>query len=104
MKRVELSDITLALDDLREWLNGKTEFSSHDFIRRFATVAEEQYVRMLYECVEKGDNHPFQTVHMQIGRELGRLQERCGIEAGIKGMSINIFGNEDEVQFWSFTG
>lgn len=99
-----LSDIPLALDNLREWLNGKTEFSSHDFIRRFATVAEEQYVRMLYDCVEKGDEHPFQTVHMQIGRELERLQAKLGIEKTDRKMNTNIFGNEDEVQFWNFTG
>ena len=94
-----LSDLQLALNDLRE--KGKTEFSSHELIQRFAANAEREYINMLYE--KRGTDNPFQTVHLQIGRELERLHPILHIEKTRKDKSLNIFGNEDVVQYWRFT-
>lgn len=94
-----LSDLQLVLNDLRE--KGKTEFSSHELIQRFAANAEQEYINMLYE--KRSTDHPFQAVHLHIGRELERLQTTLHIEKTRKDKSINIFGNEDVVQYWRFT-
>ena len=92
------SYLQLALNDLRE--KGKTEFSSHELIQRFAANAEREYINMLYGKLDT--DHPFQAVHLLIGRELEKLQTTLHIEKTRKDKSINIFGNEDVVQYWRF--
>ena len=100
MEDIEIKQIDFeqALNDLRE--KGKTEFSSHELIQRFAANAEREYITMLYDKLNT--DHPFQAVHLHIGRELEMSQTNLHIEKTRKDKSINIFGNEDVVQYWRF--
>jgi hypothetical protein len=75
-----------------------TNFSSHDFIEKFAFYHEEAYIGMLYACKGK---HAFQTVHAQIGRFLSDNKIQLNIKKTERKENKNVFGNETEVQFWS---
>lgn len=75
----------------------KEEFSSHEFIEKYAYRYEEEYIERLYK--HKKD-HAFQTVHRQIGRFLSENQEKLGIEKTQRKENLNVFGNETEVQYW----
>lgn len=87
------------IEELQEKLakEMKEEFSSHEFIEKYAYRYEEEYVERLYQ--HKKD-HAFQTVHRQIGRFLSENQEKLGIEKTQRKENLNVFGNETEVQYW----
>lgn len=95
MGKEQLNEI---LEKLRD--ESKRKFSSHDFIKKFAETYEHEYITMLWE--KRNAEHPFQTVHSQIGLELERMQNYCEIKfkKEKRDYSENIFGKKDEVQFW----
>ena len=67
---MEKEQVKEVLKELRN--EGKIIFSSHDFIKKFAETYERDYITMLWE--KRNNEHPFQTVHSQIGLELERMQ------------------------------
>ncbi len=75
------------------------EFSSHDFIKKYAWYHEKEYVEMLYD---HKTNEPFRTVHAEIALFLARHTEELKIQKTTRKESMNIFGHETEVQFWSY--
>lgn len=76
------------------------EFSSHDFIEKYAWHHEEEYVEMLYPHKAK---EPFRTVHAAMARFLAEHTEELGIRKTERKESMNIFGHETEVQWWKKT-
>ena len=97
---MEQEQIRMVLNDLKAL--GMSEFSCHDFIKRFAANAEYEYIEMLWS--KRNAEHPFQVVHSQMALELENSQKEEGLEFEklTKGESINIFGNKDVVQYWRF--
>lgn len=87
------------IETLRE--KGKRNFSSHNFIKKYAELYQREYITMLWD--KRDAVSPFQTVHSQIGLELERMQDCCGFEKDGRVSSENIFGNSDEVQNWRLT-
>lgn len=86
-----ISDLSLIISRL------KAEFTSHDFLKKFAKEFEEQYIEFLN--IYKG-NGAFQTVHSQIALFLSENEITLGIIKTNKEKSENIFGEEDYVQGW----
>jgi len=85
----ELNNIIFDLDD---------NFTSHDFLKKFAKLFECEYIEFLYECKGKG---AFQNVHSQIALFLSLnspVLRICKTESKVK--SENIFGEIDEIQGW----
>lgn len=101
---MEKEQVKEVLKELRN--EGKIFFSSHDFIKKFAETYERDYITMLWE--KRNTEHPFQTVHSQIGLELERMQNEFGFEKNNsitddgRDYSENVFGNTNKVQFWKF--
>ena len=101
---MEKEQVKEVLKELRN--EGKIIFSSHDFIKKFAETYERDYITMLWE--KRNTEHPFQTVHLQIGLELERMQNEFGFEKNNsitddgRDYSENVFGNTNKVQFWKF--
>lgn len=84
----ELVNIIHNLDD---------EFTSHDFLKKFAKLFELEYISFLDKYSSKG---AFQNVHSQIARFLSENSTILGIAKTKKVMSENIFGEMDEIQSW----
>lgn len=84
----ELINIIHNLDD---------EFTSHDFLKKFAKLFEPEYISFLDKYSRKG---AFQNVHSQIARFLSENSTILGIAKTKKVMSENIFGEMDEIQSW----
>ena len=84
----DLSDIISRLGD---------EFTSHDFLKKFAKEYEEHYIDFLYSYRGTG---AFQTVHSQIALFLSENEKSLGIFKTNKEKSKNIFGEEDYIQGW----
>ncbi len=82
----------------------KGEFDSHEFIEKFASEFEADYIDML--CEHKGDD-AFRKVHSKIGAflrdnsdalEICKKQEDGNCTGKVS--SENIFGNFNDVQKW----
>jgi hypothetical protein len=86
--RVELSKIINGLAD---------NFNSHEFIEKFASTFETEYIDFLNEYKRKG---AFQKVHSQIGKFLKVNENYFKISGIDKKNSKNIFGNIDGVELW----
>ncbi len=72
------------------------EFTSHDFLKKFAKLYEPVYVRFL----DKYSTDAFQNVHSQIAHFLSKNSAILGIVKTKKVMSENIFGEMDMIQSW----
>lgn len=92
---LDLKEVKKVIEALKN--EKKTEFSSHDFIKKYAWNHEEKYVEMLYE---HKTNEPFRTVHAKIALFLAQHTEELKIKKITRKESMNIFGHETEVQFW----
>lgn len=90
-------DIKMAQDIIGELKQQTDEFSSHQFIEKFAFYHESAYIDLLH--LHK-DNHAFQYTHAQIARFLSENQSALGITKTTRDDSINVFGHKTEVQFW----
>lgn len=74
------------------------EFSSHDFIERFARRFEREYIEMLYHYRDSGN--AFKTVHSLIARYLSLHPSHFPIAKTIKKDSEHVFGEMDIIQWW----
>ena len=74
-----------------------TEFNSHDFIKGFSKIFEEDYINFLYNYKGKG---AFKTVHSQIGKFLSLKKTALGIQKMEKVKDEHIFEEEDKIQAW----
>lgn len=77
------------------------EFTSHEFIQRFAQEYEEDYIEFLYAYKKQ---NAFQTVHAQIARHLS-IGSKSGsgiypIEKTDDARSQNVFGAVSPNQGW----
>lgn len=90
------------IGDIHEIINDMNdEFSSHDFIEKFAQKHESNYIDMLKEY-QKTQN-AFQTIHSMIAKFLSINQSSLNIKKSLRGTSENVFGNEDVIQWWEKT-
>ena len=78
--------------------NMKNEFSSHDFIEKFAQQFESDYIEMLVLYKENGK--AFQTVHSLIAKFISEKKEIFKIEKTIRKSSENVFGDNNVIQWW----
>jgi len=76
----------------------KDEFSSHDFIEKFARKFEKKYIKMLYKYRKSGN--AFKTVHSLIAKYLSKNMSRFNISKTIKSGSEHVFGDIDVIQWW----
>lgn len=74
------------------------QFSSHDFIEKFARRFEEEYIEMLYHYRSSGS--AFKTVHSTIAKYLSQNMTGFGIEKTKKDGSEHVFGEIDVIQWW----
>ena len=81
-------------------LVNKQFFNAHDFIEKYAEVAENDYVDMLAEHNQRPDGKPFRTVHAQLALYLQRHQQALGILELTGRKDENIFGNMTEASEW----
>lgn len=87
------------INDLKNIINNLDfEFTSHDFLKKFAKNFERDYILFLdyYK-----DRDAFQIVHSQIGRFLSENAGDLNIKKTKKVPSENIFGEIDDIQEWS---
>lgn len=72
------------------------EFSSHQFLKLYATSFPLSYFELMEEYKE------VRLAHNQLSNELRRLSEKkqLPIERNGKIKDQNIFGNEDDVAVW----
>lgn len=75
----------------------KTEFNSHDFIKKFAKRFEGNYIDFLNNY--RGQD-AFRTVHSQIAKFLAENESILNIRKTQKVKSENVFGEMDEIQGW----
>lgn len=76
-----------------------SDFSSHDFIEKFARMFETQYIEMLYKYKDTGN--AFKTVHSTIAKYLSQNMNAFGIVKMSKKGSEHVFGEIDIIQWWS---
>lgn len=74
------------------------EFSSHDFIEKFAKQYEVDYIEMLVKYQRTGK--AFHTVHRLIARHLSLNMLTLHIDKTKKKASENVFGVVDKIQWW----
>lgn len=74
------------------------QFSSHDFIEKFARRFEEEYIEMLSQYRHTGS--AFQTVHSTIAKYLSQNMVILGIEKLPRAGSEHVFGDIDVIQWW----
>lgn len=86
----ELSDITKDFN--------QEEFSSHDFIEKFARLFETEYIEMLYNY--KNTGNAFKTVHSAIAKYLSQNMNSMGIVKTKRDGSEHVFGDIDIIQWW----
>ena len=79
-------------------LKKDVEFSSHDFIEKFAQQYETDYIEMLVKHQRTGN--AFRKVHSIIALYLSRNMPTLHIVKTEKKPSKNVFGNEDIIQWW----
>jgi hypothetical protein len=86
--------------EITEIINGLSpiEFSSHDFIEKFARMFEREYIEMLYDYRTTGN--AFKTVHSAIAKYLSQNMASFNIVKNPKGPSEHVFGNIDVIQWW----
>lgn len=72
------------------------EFSSHDFIEKFAQQFEDDYIEMLVNYQKTGT--AFQTVHSMIAKHLSQNMPALNIEKIPRKGSENVFGSIDVIQ------
>ena len=75
-----------------------SEFSSHDFIEKFAQKYEADFIDMLLLYKNKGK--AFQTVHSSIARYLSKNKEIFSIAKTERKGSEHVFGSIDKIQWW----
>ena len=74
------------------------EFDSNDFIEKYMSLFERDYVNALVEKIEC--NHIFRTVNASIGRFLTDNQKELRIAKNERKTSNNVKGNDSENQGW----
>lgn len=74
------------------------EFSSHDFIEKFAQQYEADYIEMLVKY--QGTGKAFQNVHSGIARHLSLNMPTLRIGTTERKSSENVFGTDDRIQWW----
>ena len=74
------------------------EFDSHDFIEKYLTVFERDYVNMLINNIDS--TTIFRTVNATIGRFLSNNQETLNIRKITRTDSQNVRGNVTDNQYW----
>ena len=74
------------------------EFDSHDFIEKYLTVFERDYVNMLINNIDS--TTIFRTVNATIGRFLSNNQETLNIRKITRTDSRNVRGNVTDNQYW----
>lgn len=79
-------------------LKKDVEFSSHDFIEKFAQQYEADYINMLVNYQKKGN--AFQTVHSMIAKYLSQNMSVLLIVKSKRKGSENVFGSIDYIQWW----
>jgi len=77
--------------------NLESDFTSHDFIKKFAKKFEGDYIKFLNNYKGIG---AFRTVHSQIAKFLAENETRLKIHKTQKVQSENIFGEMDVIQGW----
>lgn len=82
------------IDDLPQ-----EEFSSHDFIEKFARLFEAEYIEMLYKY--KNTGNAFKTVHSTIAKYLSQNMTSLDIVKTKRDESEHVFGDVDIIQWWS---
>lgn len=75
----------------------KSEFSSHDFIEKFAQCYKAEYIEMLKNYQT---SNAFQTVHSMIAKYLSHNMTSFHIDKTERGGSENVFGSIDYIQWW----
>ncbi len=82
------------------------EFSSHEFLEKFAWEYEKDYIEILYNFSKGKETDIFRIAHSQIGAYLRDNSDKLGIRkvkdkyTSIKKQSKNIFKNINKVQVW----
>ena len=75
-----------------------SDFSSHDFLKKFSQKFEKDYVKLLSKYNDR--NGAFQTVHKMTGFFLSKNKEQFNIDKTIHKKSENVHGNKTYVQYW----
>lgn len=75
----------------------ESDFTTLDFIKKFARRFEEEYIDYLNR--HKG-NGAFKTIHGQIARFLAENEPLLDIRRVRKVKSEDVFGNNDETYVW----
>jgi hypothetical protein len=75
----------------------ESDFSSHDFLKKFAKRFEGDYINFLHNY---GGTGAFKTVHGQIAKFLADNETKLNIHKKQKVRSENVFGEMDEIQGW----
>jgi tRNA nucleotidyltransferase/poly(A) polymerase len=88
----------IEIADIISNLKKDVEFSSHDFIEKFAQQHEEDYIEMLVKYQRTGN--AFQTVHSLIAKYLSLNMTTLRIDKTERKVSENVFGSADIVQWW----
>ena len=85
----------------------KTNFSSREFIWKFAHEYEDKYIALLNECKElkklkNKKNGIFHEIHMEIGAYLSDKAEDLGIKMQVEREdSLTVFGTLSSTQCWT---
>ncbi len=74
------------------------DFSSHDFLEKFAEQYESEYIDMLVNYQNTG--RAFQTVHSMIAKYLSQNMTTFHIDKTSRDGSENVFGTIDFIQWW----
>ncbi|MGF1585347.1 MAG: hypothetical protein ACFCUM_08505 [Bacteroidales bacterium] len=74
-----------------------TDFTTLDFIKKFAKKFEGEYIRFLYDYKE---NNAFKEVHIQIADFLDDYGLILNIKKSIKVRRENEYGEMEEIQLW----
>jgi hypothetical protein len=100
-KEITVSEPTLdALEDVFHEVVAampKDEFDSHEFILQLAHDHQRLYVQALAAYADT--DRPFQIVHGEIARRLGRHKDLVSQREG-KTISMDIFGQDNTAAVW----
>ncbi len=75
----------------------ESDFTTPDFIKKFARRFEREYINFLYHSM--GDD-TFRTVHGQIARFLAENEPLLNIRKRQKVVGEDVFGEMDEIYVW----
>ena len=77
------------------------DFDSHEFIQKFLTMYEKEYIELLHSYISAKDGRIFRAAHAKIGDYLLQNSKQLNIEDTVRVKSMNIKGNNTENQKWA---